>query len=249
MWGIISPRHITGHPSPSTPSHLFVELHQGLGLLSLVEGEVPEQQIPWGRGSAVSGDCATVWHPGRGTQCHTARARQTEGSGAAMRRRCRKPPEPREGSKRRFLPRTVSARGSNRAGKTGGGQHPAPLQPHSPHSPIFCAKILSNVTSPRSSRYFCMTLRMLGGSRGSVSAHCSPPYPCAPRQYLGRQRVRDRGTVGLRAAGTPGPGPAAPARRHSPGLWQQDPFAGAGGGRGPALLHGHQVAHIGQHSL
>lgn len=187
-------------------------------------------------------------------QCHTARAWQTEEDyRVAMRRRCRKPPVPREGNKRRFLPRTFSARRSNRAGKTGGGHHPAPLQPHSrphsPHSPIFCAKILSNVTSPRSSRYFCMTLRMLGGSPGSALAHIPSPYPCAPRQYLGRQCVRDRGTVGLRAAGTAGPGQAAPARHRSPGLWQQDPFAGAGGGRGPALLHGHQVAHVGQHSF
>lgn len=44
----------------------------------------------------------------------------------------------------------------------------APRVPHNPRvpsSPIFCAKILSNVTSPRSSRYFCMTLRMLGTHR------------------------------------------------------------------------------------
>lgn len=78
MQGTISPGHITGQPSPSTPSHLFVELHQGLGLLSLVEGEVPEQQVPWGRGSAASGARAMVWHPGRGTRRHTARARQAE---------------------------------------------------------------------------------------------------------------------------------------------------------------------------
>lgn len=50
--------------------------------------------------------------------------------------------------------------------------------PRVPSSPIFCVKILSNVTSPRSSRYFCMTLRMLGGhQRGS--AHRPAPCPLA----------------------------------------------------------------------
>lgn len=66
------------------------------------------------------------------------------------------------------------------------GAHPcalpcAPRGPHGSHvpgSPIFCVKILSNVTSPRSSRYFCMTLRMLGRQRRG-----SPPrLPCAPWQ-------------------------------------------------------------------
>lgn len=66
------------------------------------------------------------------------------------------------------------------------GAHPralpcAPRGPHGsrvPGSPIFCVKILSNVTSPRSSRYFCMTLRMLGRQW-----RASPPrLPRAPWQ-------------------------------------------------------------------
>lgn len=90
---------------------------------------------------------------------------------------------------------------------------------------------------------------------GAAGGQCRPivplRIPVRPDGIWGRglHRVRDRSTVGLRAAGTAWPGPAPPARRHSPGLGQQDPFAGAGGGSGPALLHSHQVAHVGQHSL
>lgn len=60
----------------------------------------------------------------------------------------------------------------------GGKSMEAPL-----YSPSFCEKIFSKVTSPRSSRYFCMTLRMLKdrgdmvtrGSRGTCQASWSCP--------------------------------------------------------------------------
>lgn len=41
---------MSGTPGPLLPmgSHLLVKLHQGLGLLCLVEGKIPEQQVPCG---------------------------------------------------------------------------------------------------------------------------------------------------------------------------------------------------------
>lgn len=43
-----------------------------------------------------------------------------------------------------------------------------------PYSPSFWEKIFSKVTSPRSSRYFCMTLRMLEDSGGGGDPE--PPW-------------------------------------------------------------------------
>lgn len=56
-----------------------------------------------------------------------------------------------------------------------------------PHSPNFCEKIFSKVTSPRSSRYFCMTLRMLQG-KGTVRRASELGLQALPRS-LGQGTV------------------------------------------------------------
>lgn len=70
----------------------------------------------------------------------------------------------------------------------GGGADALGLAEPPPYSPSFWEKIFSKVTSPRSSRYFCMTLRMLE-DRGAVvtqSPHGSRQacWPCSPGGLL-----------------------------------------------------------------
>lgn len=78
-----------------------------------------------------------------------------------------------------------------------------------PHSPNFCEKIFSKVTSPRSSRYFCMTLRMLQG-KGTVRRASELGLQALPRSlgqgtvcYLLCVQVRKEGMGVLGLAATP----------------------------------------------
>ena len=70
-----------------------------------------------------------------------------------------------------------------------------------PYSPSFWEKIFSKVTSPRSSRYFCMTLRMLkdtgAGVTWSPQGSRQACWPCFPgRSLLPLPESRVEGTAG-----------------------------------------------------
>lgn len=77
---------------------------------------------------------------------------------------------------------------------------PGPAEPP-PYSPSFWEKTFSKVTSPRSSRYFCMTLRMLkdtgAGVTWSPQGSCQACWPCFPgRSLLPLPESRVEGTAG-----------------------------------------------------